>query len=360
MLIRRVLLTSALLFSTGVSSQLAANESLRVNDLVVILIDAVDVPASESGVIAEFFTREGIEVTAGQPLATLDDRQAQLQEELAQVHLEIARQKINQALATELAEKRLAQQQQLAKEHEISCEIADREAANEVRILASKKSAEVAKNELDRALQARREFVDSVSQSEIDGLRLAYERSKLETLQADFERQIDSLQAKLQSEAAVSHKLEIDRSRIELHQALSQHHVEELQVQVVAHQAKLAKLARAQHKIVSPLDGVVVERFRKVGDWCAAGDPVVRVVRLSRLRAEGFASSDALSTLRQHPQVSLQIRISENEYVERSGSIVFVSPEIDPVNDQVRFWVEFDNPELDILPGMRLNLSSKS
>ena len=45
--------------------------------------------------------------------------------------------------------------------------------------------------------------------------------------------------------------------------------------------------------------------------------------------------------------------------IRREGRIVFISPEIDPVNEEVRFWVEFDNSTLDVLPGMRLSLKSK-
>jgi multidrug efflux pump subunit AcrA (membrane-fusion protein) len=34
-----------------------------------------------------------------------------------------------------------------------------------------------------------------------------------------------------------------------------------------------------------------------------------------------------------------------------------VDPEIDPVNRQVRIWVEVDNPRLQLQPGMRAEMS---
>ena len=37
--------------------------------------------------------------------------------------------------------------------------------------------------------------------------------------------------------------------------------------------------------------------------------------------------------------------------------MVFISPEIDPVNHEVRFWVEFDNSDGDVLPGLRALLT---
>ena len=115
-----------------------------------------------------------------------------------------------------------------------------------------------------------------------------------------------------------------------------------------------------QHKIIAPLDGVVVEIFRDKGDWVTAGDPVVRVIRLDRLRAEGFIESALIQSIRNNRRVHLTIQLGANSFVQREGEIVFISPEIDPVNNEVRFWVEFDNPKLDVLPGMRLSLRSKS
>ena len=35
-----------------------------------------------------------------------------------------------------------------------------------------------------------------------------------------------------------------------------------------------------------------------------------------------------------------------------SGEITFVSPEVEPVNQQVRIWAEFENPEKHIRPGL--------
>ncbi len=46
--------------------------------------------------------------------------------------------------------------------------------------------------------------------------------------------------------------------------------------------------------------------------------------------------------------------------IERTGQVVFISSEIDPVNNEVKFRVEFDNPDQDVLPGMRLRLRARS
>jgi multidrug efflux pump subunit AcrA (membrane-fusion protein) len=333
-----------------------AQDMLRVDDLVVVLIDSVDVAATETGVIAELNCREGDAVKVGQPLGRLDDRQAKLAEKLAITQSRIAAANADNGLATELAEKKLAHQQQLAKQHDVLRSIAEQKAENEIRVLAAKKAEEVAKNDLDRANRARRQFVDSVSRSEIDGLTLSYERCRLETQQAGFDRQMDRLNANSESEAAAAFQLSVEQSKIQLDQAIADQKIAQLQNELQQQQLAIAELAVRQHGIFAPIEGVVVERIRGTGEWVQRGDTVVRVVRLNQLRAEGFVDAAEIATLRSSRTVSVITAQGDSESTSRSGKIVFISPEIDPVNNEVRFWVEFQNPKQDILPGMRVSV----
>lgn len=350
--------TAALLAFSTISS-VTADEPIVVDQMVVVLIDEVDVPASQDGVIAEISVKEGETVSEGDRLGKLDDRQTRLLESQARTKLSIATEKAENGLAEDLARKKLAEQRQLAKEHEFTKEIADRKATNEVRVLASQKAERVAKNELERATRARQEFIDSVSQSEIDGLRLAFERSSLETEQADFERRMDALQAKAEAEVASGHKIGIERLAVELEQATAERRVQALEVELQRQQLNLASLAIDQQRIVAPIDGVVVQRFRHRGDWVNAGDPVIRVIRLDRLRAEGFVDADHMGSLHAGQAVDLTLHGEEQGDLNLKGVVSFVSPEIDPINGQARIWVEFENEDLRILPGMRLSASVK-
>jgi len=54
--------------------------------------------------------------------------------------------------------------------------------------------------------------------------------------------------------------------------------------------------------------------------------------------------------------VRLKIVGTENKPMEFAGHIVFVNPEIDPLNSQVRVWAEVENPDLKLRPGMQAAL----
>jgi macrolide-specific efflux system membrane fusion protein len=83
------------------------------------------------------------------------------------------------------------------------------------------------------------------------------------------------------------------------------------------------------------------------------GEDVARIVRIDRLRAEGF--SDARKTRSDWVErpVTIHVQLGSTEPEAFSGKIVFVSPEIDPVNGQIAIWAEIDNPDLLLRPGLR-------
>lgn len=255
---------------------------LRVPGVVVTLIEQVEVPAREAGVLLSMEVREGETVEAGQLVGQIDDREARL-------------------LAAR-AETELLQARQLAE--------------NDIKVRFARKSADVSQAELQRALDQVERLPKSVSKTELDRLRLMADRNLLEIEQAEAELQ-----------------------QLQMTVALKQHDLE------------TARLRVERRMIVSPLTGMVVQWKRRRGEWVEPGSPVVRIIRLNRLRAEGFAPATALPLSAIGRPVTLRIETPGLPVQTFSGELTFISPEIDPVNGQARFWAEIDNPHLKLRPG---------
>jgi len=264
-----------------------AGEEIEVPSVLIKLIEQVDVPAREAGVLASVNVREGQPVEQGDLLAQIVDTEAQIAEKRAAIELEIAR----------------------------------KNAKNDVNIRFAKKSTEVAKAELRRAEESIDQYSKSISDSEMDRLRLVVERSVLEEEQAEYERQI----------AAYT-----------------------LQIKENEHLAAEEKVRR--RRIVAPLDGVVVDVQRFRGEWVQPGDAVLRILRMDRLRAEGFVSVEALRHDLMDCSVRLEVDLPDETGASFPGKIVFLSPEIDPVNAEVRVWAEIENRGLRLRPGMRAKM----
>ncbi|TWU31545.1 HlyD family efflux transporter periplasmic adaptor subunit [Novipirellula artificiosorum] len=334
----------------------AESPEWEIDNLIVTAVDEAQVPALVTGSISEVIVAEGQSVKAGEALAKLDDRKARLDQQIARTQLQIATQQSEDKSDLQLARTAMLRQQQLVRQLDVELDIATRKAGNDLRVQAAARAEGVAKNELDRAMEARQKFVDSISQSEIDYLRLAYERASLETQQATFERQVDKLSAQSEQETYAAQKIAVDEAAISVVQAEEQQQIERLEQQLYTQQSEVASLTLQQHLIVAPFDAVVVEVLRHQGEWVQAGDPVIRLVRLSRLRAEGYAHVSLRERVLNQKEIVLQLIDGSIRPPERIGENVFVSPEMDPVNEQFRFWVEFKNPNLKVLPGMRMKM----
>ena len=56
-------------------------------------------------------------------------------------------------------------------------------------------------------------------------------------------------------------------------------------------------------------------------------------------------------------RVTLSVDLGGKTANDFDGTVVFVSPEVNPVNGQVRVWAEVENKKLLLRPGVRGNLT---
>jgi len=271
--------------AVGAQERRSPPRNLTANGLVK-LIEDVEVPAQEAGQLVQVLVAEGQSVKAGDPLARLDDDLQKL------------------ALTRALGE----------------LQVQVRKSESDVAVRAAKKSAAVAQADLDRALAARKNFPESISDSEVDSLRLKAEKAVLDIEQAEFE-------------------LELARVTRGIRQA----------------EAEQARLGIERRQIRAAFDGTIVELARRVGEWVQPGEKVLRMVRLDRLRIEVMLPPATDRRGLVGAAVVFEPIVSDQTVAGRNleGKIVFVHPEIDPVNGQIRVWAEVDNKDGWLLPGDR-------
>lgn len=188
---------------------------------------------------------------------------------------------------------------------------------NDVAVRAAEAAQRVAEAELARSEDSIARFPKSVSQSQIDVERLS----------------IDKL------------KLEVEAGRTELRLA-------ELAQQVAERKLAAAQLEIRRRKIVAPIDAMAVAVESAVGEWVEPGQKMVRLVSTTRLKAEGFISADQATRAPLGSEV--QVQVDGGPTVE--GLLKFVSPEVDPINKQVRIWAEVANPDGQLRPGQQVSM----
>ena len=107
-----------------------------------------------------------------------------------------------------------------------------------------------------------------------------------------------------------------------------------------------------QHRITVPVDGVVVAVEKKLGEWVDPGTSLFRIVRLDRLRIEGFIEARAASLDLVGKSATLRHKKSGEEI---HCTVAFISPDINTANSTVRVYLNVENKNGHLRPGLAVD-----
>ena len=202
-------------------------------------------------------------------------------------------------------------------EASLNHEVAIKEATNDINVKASDSAAKVAQAEVEESEAVNAESPGSIPATKLRRERLTAERSMLQVDVAKLEFEISGITARVRGQ-----------------------------------QVKAAENSLERRSIKAPLAGVIEQRYKEIGEWVALGEPICQVVRMDRLRVEGFLSS------RDHPpvlvlgrpvtvrlkdkQLSAKLEKLVNRKLEFSGKISFVSNLIQ-AGGEYQVWADIDN-----------------
>jgi multidrug resistance efflux pump len=187
------------------------------------------------------------------------------------------------------------------RQSELELQLATEKARSEVAVNAARRAREFADMEFQRAERARQSYLGSISDAE-------YERLKMEVDKAGYDHQ-----------KAVEEQRFLESTR----------KAREVEVQ-------LKKLEVSERKVTAPLEGIVTQVYHPPGEWVQPGQQMFHVLQIDRLRVEGYVSLDVAGTLAVKTPVTFVASSRAFAQDVYRGEIVFVNPESDPINHQVR------------------------
>jgi multidrug resistance efflux pump len=179
--------------------------------------DEVELPAQKEGVITELGVIEGTSVKEGDKIGVIDDREAKAAVKIAKFAEEQAQQK----------------------------------ASDDIEARFASKSAEVAKKDWDRDVEANRRSPGAVPEIEVTQKKLMYEKSQLQIEKAEKDQLLAALDAKTKSAERAA-----------------------------------AEVALEKRTMFAPFDGEVVRLHREKSEWVNPGDPILTLMRFDKLYAE--------------------------------------------------------------------------
>jgi multidrug efflux pump subunit AcrA (membrane-fusion protein) len=323
---------------------------------ILRVLDQADVPARDAELLTAILVRAGDHVEEGQILAQLNDDEEALAVSHAELQLEITRRDAENPLPVQTVETKLLEAQKTRHRVKLAQSIAKRQAVDDVAVRLATKTRDASQADLDRATRSRKSFASSVSLAEIERLQLIVDRNALEIEKAKINREVASLKADMEEARVNEQEQIVARLGLEAEQARRDQATAVTTLKIQEQIVKLARLQVEKRRVRSPLAGVVAEIHRHHGEWVESGTPILRVVRLNRLKAEAFVDAEIAGSGLRGAIASIQIK-SQGKQHEQSGEVTFVSPEVDTLSRQVLVSVEIDNLKLMLRPGMKASLT---
>ena len=183
---------------------------------------------------------------------------------------------------------------------------AEREASNDVNIRYAKAARNVAEAELKSAKETIARVPGAVPATEIRKLELSV------------------VQAALQIE-----------------QSTNQFEISKYQVDVSKAELDAAKLGVSRRVVKSPINGIIVEKYRNEGEWVKPGDPIVKVVYFEKLRVKTTFDINRIPMQRVMKH-NAKITVVQKPSMTFNGKVVFANPVIQS-GGAYEVWIDVEN-----------------
>lgn len=152
------------------------------------------------------------------------------------------------------------------------------------------------------------------------------------------------------------------KSQAQVAQAQMNRRIAGIKADAAAEKVKATDIAIQRRRIESPLTGKVVKVFSHKGEWATPEKPVLRIVRLDRLRVTGFVDYQQFNPGDLHARpVTLNVKLAGERPAQFEGKITFVNPVVVPNTSQYEIHAEVvnrqENGEWVLQPGLNGTLT---
>jgi len=190
----------------------------------------------------------------------------------------------------------------------LEAEAADQTAKSDIDIRHAEAAAKVAEAAYKKQVEANKQFKSTVTEIELLRSQLDWKKMLLAKEQAD-EKQIEA-------------KLTAKAKRAEV---------------------GAADVALKRRVLRAPFDGVVVLCYKHPGEWVAAGEPIVQVVGIHRLRVSGTLEANEWAPADiENRKVTVLVQLPRGQTKNVPGVVTFVSPVVD--SSKMHVWAEIEAP----------------
>ncbi len=186
--------------------------------------------------------------------------------------------------------------------------VAEKKAENKIAVEYALATSQVNKRTFQRYLDSNKRVPGSVPAAELDLAHLKYIEATKQVEKAEFDIDVA--------------KKEVDVAKANL--VAADEHIK-------------------RREIISPWNGVIDEVVRHMGDWVEPGDPILRLVRMDKLRVNCFLNSKQFNKEEvYHRPVTVTVYRARGQKEIFRGRVTGVLPEV-KTDGSFPIWIEVDN-----------------
>ena len=135
----------------------------------------------------------------------------------------------------------------------------------------------------------------------------------------------------ISEDEALKNKIELDLARLQYEQA-----------------AELFRL----RTVTAPIDSLIVEKNREIGETVTASQPLFRLVDISKLYVQFYVNAEDAGAIRLGDSLDIRCVVADPARIFK-GVVDFVDPRVDAASGLMRVKVLLDNADSAIKPGLR-------
>jgi membrane fusion protein (multidrug efflux system) len=128
--------------------------------------------------------------------------------------------------------------------------------------------------------------------------------------------------------------------------------VKDVELKRVTAELNIAKADLAERSVLAPIDGVLTNRLREVGEAVNEADPILQIIDTDRLFVLFHLETKYLSSLKLGQEAEVTFP-EVTPAVVKKGKVHFIDPEVDARSGLFRVRILLDNKDGAARPGMK-------
>ena len=126
----------------------------------------------------------------------------------------------------------------------------------------------------------------------------------------------------------------------------------EIELDLAKNQLEVANVELSRQKVLSPLDGTVVEVLKEEGETVKKADEMFVVINIDKVFLQLFLSAEESYSIKKEQVVDVHFPVMP-EKKSYKGKVYFIDPRIDATSGLIRTRILIENPDHEIRAGMR-------